>query len=122
MPHLSVFSVLSMCAGCQRADKRGNATRHEFVTVEKALQGKMKTAVVHCEKHPLCKINAYCLVDKQAICAECVKDHPQGHEVDRLANVSPRFKEEISALVNKVSFLSFSSFSSFSGFNEWNLA
>ena len=91
------------CAGCQRAHKKPRTTAgHEFVSVEKALKGKMKASVVHCEKHPHQEINTYCLTDKQAICAECSVDFHKEHKVDRLANVVQGFKEEISTLVKKV--------------------
>jgi len=92
------------CGGCQRGHKRlRTATGHEFVSVEKALKGKMKASVMHCEKHPQQEINYYCHTDKPAICSECVVDFHKGHEVERLINVVQGFKEEISTLVNKVS-------------------
>ena len=96
------------CAGCQRAHKKPRTTAgHEFVSVEKALKGKMKASVVHCEKHPHQEINTYCHTDKQAICSECAIDFHKGHEVDRLAHVVQGFKEEISTLSKKVSYISF---------------
>ena len=94
------------CAGCQRGHKRlRTTTGHEFISVEKALKGKMKASIMHCEKHPHLEINTYCHTDKQAICAECILDSHKGHEVDRLADVVQGFKEEISTLIKKVSFL-----------------
>jgi len=77
------------------------------VSVEKALKGKMKTSVVHCEKHPHLEINSYCHTDKLAICAECAIDFHQEHKVERLVNVVQGFKEEISQLVEKVCFFFF---------------
>ena len=63
------------CAGCQRAHKKPRTTDgHEFVSVEMALEGKMKVSVVHCEKHPQYGVNTYCHQDQQAICSECVVD------------------------------------------------
>ena len=76
---------------------------HEFVSVDKALKGKMKASVVYCKDHPHLEINTYCHTDKQAICLECHFDFHKGHEVDRLINVVQGFKEEISVLANKVS-------------------
>ena len=74
------------CAGCQRGHKRQKGTAsHELVSVEKALKGKMKASVVHCEKHPHQEINTYCHTDKQAICAECVVEHHKEHKIGRLA-------------------------------------
>ena len=66
---------------------------HEFVSVDKALQEKMKT---------------YCHTDKQAICPDCAVDHHEGHEIDRITKVAQGFKEEISSQTDKVPFLSFS--------------
>ena len=90
------------------------ATGHEFVSVDQALKGKMKTSVMHCEKHPHLEINSYCHADKLAICTECVVDSHVGHQVERLTNVVQGFKEEISQLVHKVLFSSSSSSSLFS--------
>ena len=106
------------CESCQRAHKRPRTTTaHEFVSVEKALKGKMKTSLVHCEKHPQQETNTYCHTDKLAICAKCILDH-KGHEVDRLIKVLQGFKEEISQLADKVllSFFFFLIFHSFSYF------
>ena len=62
----------------------------------------MKASVVHCEKHPHLETNTYCHTDKQAICAECILDFHEGHQVERLTNVVQGFKEEITQLVAKV--------------------
>ena len=78
---------------------------HEFVSVDKALKGKMKASVVYCKDHPPLEINTYCHTDKQAICLECHFDFHKGHEVERLINVVKGFKEKISVLANKVSCL-----------------
>ena len=95
--------AMYFCDGCQRAHKKPRTTAgHEFVSVDKALKEKMKTSVVHCEKHPHLEINTYCHTDKLAICAECVVDSHVGHQVGRLTSVVQGFKEEISQLVDKV--------------------
>ena len=70
--------------------------------MEKALKGKMKESILHCEKHPQSEINTYCHTDKLIICSECSVDFHKGHEIDRLATVVQGFKEEISSLVKKV--------------------
>jgi hypothetical protein len=101
------------CAGCQRYHKKTkNSVAHEFVSVEEALKGKMKSSVVRCEKHPHQEVNSYyCRQDKQVICPECVVDFHKGHDVDRLIAVAQQFKEEISAKVNQVILAFFLSFS-----------
>jgi len=102
------------CSGCQRGHKRiKTTTGHEFVSVDKALKGKMKALVVHCERHHL-EINTYCHTDRQVICPECILDHKE-HKIDRLVNLVQGFKEEIAQLVDKVSFF-LSSFLSSSSF------
>jgi len=54
------------CSGCQRGHKRAKTTTgHEFVSVDKALKGKMKTSVVHCERHPTFR-NQHLLPNGQA--------------------------------------------------------
>ena len=104
-----------LCAVCQRAHKRGRLSAgHEFVSVEKALKGKMKASVVHCEKHPHLEINTYCHTDKIAVCSECVIDSHVGHQVERMANVVQGFKEEISNHAKKVSSFFYFSFQFFS--------
>ena len=76
MPLQFVQCSLYFCESCQRAHKRPRTTTaNEFVSVEKALKGKMKTSLVHCEKHPQQETNTYCHTDRQAICAECILDH-----------------------------------------------
>jgi len=41
--------AMYFCAGCQRAHKKPRVSAgHEFVSVEKALKGKMKASVGHC--------------------------------------------------------------------------
>jgi len=96
------------CSGCQRGHKKPRTTAgHEFVSVDKALKGKMKTSVLHCEKHPHQEINTYCHTDKLAICSECSVDSHKEHKIDRLINVVQGFKKEISNLVDKVSFFFF---------------
>ena len=75
-----VQCAMYFCAGCQRAHKKPRTTAgHEFVSVDKALKGKMKTSVVHCEKHPHQEINTYCHTDKLSICAECSVDSHKEH-------------------------------------------
>jgi len=94
-----------LCAGCQRGHKRQKGTTfHELLSVDQALKGKMKTSVVHCEKHSHLEINTYCHTDKRAICAECVVDSHVGHQFERLVNMVQGFKEEILTRVKQVSF------------------
>jgi len=93
MPLHFVCNAQYFCSGCQRGHKKPRTTAgHEFVSVDKALKGKMKTSVLHCEKHPHQEINTYCHTDNLAICAECSVDFHKGHEVDRLVNVVQGFK------------------------------
>jgi len=97
-----------LCAGCERAHKRLKGTTfHEVFSVDKALKGKMKNSVVHCEKHPQQEINTYCHTDKLAICSECSVDFHRVHEIERLINVVQGFREEISQPVDKVLFFFF---------------
>ena len=100
--------AMYFCAGCQRAHKKPRTTAgHEFVSVDKALKGKMKASVVYCERHPQQETNTYCHTDKQNICPECILDFHEGHQVERLANVVQGFKDEIMQLVDKVFLVSF---------------
>jgi len=99
----SVQCAQFLCAGCQRAHKRGKTTAgHEFVSMDEALKGKMKPSAVHCEKHPLSEINTYCHTEKLAICAECVIDSHIDHQVERLSKAVDGFKEEVSTLTKEV--------------------
>jgi len=103
-----VQCVQYFCAGCQRAHKKPRVSAgHEFVSVDKALKGKMKASVVYCERHPQQETNTYCHTDKQNICPECILDFHEGHQVERLANVVQGFKDEIMQLVDKVFLVSF---------------
>ena len=74
---LSVHSIL--CAGCQRGHKKVKGTSsHELLSIEEVLKGKMKTSVVHCEKHPQQEINTYCHTDKRAFVPNVLWIHMSG--------------------------------------------
>jgi len=99
-----VCHVPSFCVLAVRGDTKEEKDNSWawFVSVDKAMKGKMKASVLCCERHHHhLEINTYCHMDRQAICAECILDH-KGHDVDRIVNVVQGFKDEIAQLVDEV--------------------
>jgi len=100
----------SFCATCKKPHLKARANvHHQFISLDEGMKlgGGSVSRITRCDKHPHLEINAYCQTDKQAVCAECVVDSHVGHQVERLVNVVQGFKEEITQLVEKVSFLFF---------------
>jgi len=97
------------CDTCQKMHLKIKAmANHQFFTIDEAMKGGSTSSaprILHCQKHPHLEINSYCKTDQTAVCAECAIDLHKGHDVDRLVNISQGFKNAISTLVNKVSFI-----------------
>jgi len=92
----------SFCDTCKRFHlKTKMSAHHQFISLDEAMKpgsgggGGSVSRIARCEKHPHLEINTFCHTDQQTVCAECAVDFHKGHEVDKLSNVSPRFKEEI---------------------------
>ena len=95
--------VQYFCAGCQRAHKRAKGTvSHEFVSIDAALNGKMKGKLAHCARHPSQMLNSYCGKCHEVVCAECAVENHDLHGVKKLEGIIEAEKEELEALIVKV--------------------
>jgi len=91
------------CEGCQRGHKRAKASAsHQFTTVANALQGRLKTLVLHCGKHPEQELTSYCRVEEVTACLKCVVESHMGHRVDTLANSAKEVRGTLRAAAARV--------------------